>query len=603
MRTASVLLALLCAFAPTAHGQTGHPMPGSIGAVMTPEAHAARFPSPTSTVLSADALLSAAASQVVASSVTAAGALFLASPDAPLHTVAYHSAEVVVDAAGGRHVGFVIYAHSEQKKTFYAYCPPSGPSVCADPAAWQYVWLTTDMPFIQIKVTPAGKVRLLLYNDFLVIENKSATFYRYFECDANCGDGAAWRAFDLGHTLNGGGMYTQDYPATNFTLDPTGRPRFVYHYGTEWFGSNHEYTEYMAGCDAADCASADAWWFKRLPDHSYMDDLERSQLSYTPDGRARLLTILDYGFATWLVYMECTVACNGPQDWTTPYPILHISSGPGHRSWTMAFDSQGRPRVAARPLGGKMQFLWCDSDCASGNWWTYSLDFGNSAEYYPTIAIDSNDRPRLTFQSVGHGIAYAWCGQECESGNSRWWFVIAENSARLDQEQSINLPADCLRGGWIGGYRPRLVLDAQDNPLIAYDAEYLMECRRFPNDPSNPSTYTETKWWGSRLIFFSHHGVNGEQEVPTGMLTGILPNYPNPFIGMTSLPFDLARAGHVRMVVYDLLGREVEVLLEGWLPAGPHRIDWVADGRAGGTYIARLQTPAGTVSRNLTLIR
>lgn len=83
--------------------------------------------------------------------------------------------------------------------------------------------------------------------------------------------------------------------------------------------------------------------------------------------------------------------------------------------------------------------------------------------------------------------------------------------------------------------------------------------------------------------------------------------HPNPFAGWTTLAFELAEPGPVRLAVYDVRGREVAVLAEGPLPAGAHTVAWdgTAGGRTlpGGVYLARLEAEAGQATVKLTLLR
>ena len=85
-------------------------------------------------------------------------------------------------------------------------------------------------------------------------------------------------------------------------------------------------------------------------------------------------------------------------------------------------------------------------------------------------------------------------------------------------------------------------------------------------------------------------------------------NYPNPFNPATTIRFALPQATEVRLVVYDIQGREVARLLDGDWPAGYHHVVW--DGRAAtgrgvpsGIYIARLSTPTYAKSIKLVLLR
>jgi hypothetical protein len=73
---------------------------------------------------------------------------------------------------------------------------------------------------------------------------------------------------------------------------------------------------------------------------------------------------------------------------------------------------------------------------------------------------------------------------------------------------------------------------------------------------------------------------------------------PNPCLGATTLRFELARPGSVRLEVFDVGGRRVRVIEDAPLPAGAHARSW--DGRDGagrrvapGLYLARVTGPQG----------
>ena len=85
-------------------------------------------------------------------------------------------------------------------------------------------------------------------------------------------------------------------------------------------------------------------------------------------------------------------------------------------------------------------------------------------------------------------------------------------------------------------------------------------------------------------------------------------NYPNPFNPTTTLRFDLPAATHVRIVIYDLLGREVVHLVNGRLEAGYHGLIWNGRDTRGrevptSIYIARLVTPEYTKSIKMVLLK
>jgi hypothetical protein len=84
-------------------------------------------------------------------------------------------------------------------------------------------------------------------------------------------------------------------------------------------------------------------------------------------------------------------------------------------------------------------------------------------------------------------------------------------------------------------------------------------------------------------------------------------NYPNPFNPSTVIGFTIAgTAGgreRVRLTVYDLLGREAAVLVDGALPAGRHSARWDASGMPSGVYYYTLEAAGTRTSRAMILTR
>jgi uncharacterized repeat protein (TIGR01451 family) len=83
-------------------------------------------------------------------------------------------------------------------------------------------------------------------------------------------------------------------------------------------------------------------------------------------------------------------------------------------------------------------------------------------------------------------------------------------------------------------------------------------------------------------------------------ITGV---YPMPVADRASVRVSLAREGNVRASLYDMLGREVAVLTDGFEPAGRMRLPLDASGLASGTYFVRVVTERGTLVEQITLAR
>jgi cyclomaltodextrinase len=72
--------------------------------------------------------------------------------------------------------------------------------------------------------------------------------------------------------------------------------------------------------------------------------------------------------------------------------------------------------------------------------------------------------------------------------------------------------------------------------------------------------------------------------------TVLAQNYPNPFNPVTTIRFDLSERGEVTLMVFDILGREVETLIKGERNAGRYTVQFHGSGLSSGVYFYRLQT-------------
>ncbi len=86
-------------------------------------------------------------------------------------------------------------------------------------------------------------------------------------------------------------------------------------------------------------------------------------------------------------------------------------------------------------------------------------------------------------------------------------------------------------------------------------------------------------------------------------------NYPNPFNPSTFIPVFLPDNGELRLAIFDLLGREVSVIHDGWLTSGQYTFQWDSRSQvcSSGIYILSLSLKSGTtrqsISRQIHLLK
>jgi uncharacterized protein (DUF1501 family) len=132
-------------------------------------------------------------------------------------------------------------------------------------------------------------------------------------------------------------------------------------------------------------------------------------------------------------------------------------------------------------------------------------------------------------------------------------------------------------------------------------------------------------WFGASLTEMQSVLPNHADTVPLIQTSALLPvekrpqtasgfaldqNYPNPFNPATKILYSVGVVGgqwsvasRVRLAVYDLLGREVAVLVDERKEPGSYTVTWDASGSASGVYICRMIAGTYVASRKMVLTK
>jgi hypothetical protein len=105
-------------------------------------------------------------------------------------------------------------------------------------------------------------------------------------------------------------------------------------------------------------------------------------------------------------------------------------------------------------------------------------------------------------------------------------------------------------------------------------------------------------------VIIRHAGVNDDHRmdgIPRQFYLG--QNFPNPFNPVTELHYGMAMAGHVKLTVWDVLGREVAVLVDGVRSPGHYVVEFDGTNLPAGLYFYSLTVPEGTQSRRMMLLK
>lgn len=104
--------------------------------------------------------------------------------------------------------------------------------------------------------------------------------------------------------------------------------------------------------------------------------------------------------------------------------------------------------------------------------------------------------------------------------------------------------------------------------------------------------------------------IDGFEGDPTGVPREIIPgdfalyqNYPNPFNPETKIGFSVSKTLDVKLVIFDVLGREIETLINEEKFPGEYSVKFDGTNLPSGTYLCRLRVGENTRTIKMTLIK
>lgn len=121
-------------------------------------------------------------------------------------------------------------------------------------------------------------------------------------------------------------------------------------------------------------------------------------------------------------------------------------------------------------------------------------------------------------------------------------------------------------------------------------------------------------WWDTRNgstnseIYYKRNGTGntiGVQTISTEMPRNfsLSQNYPNPFNPVTNIKFSIAKSGNVKLVIFDINGREVAAVVNEYLSAGIYKADFDGKNLASGIYFYKILTNEFTDVKKMILVK
>jgi hypothetical protein len=145
-------------------------------------------------------------------------------------------------------------------------------------------------------------------------------------------------------------------------------------------------------------------------------------------------------------------------------------------------------------------------------------------------------------------------------------------------------------------------------PAGTYTVSEILQTGWIQTCPPLPGTYIQTILPGQAInnLNFGNRidtvtGINKHTEIPTDF--GLLQNSPNPFNPTTTIEYQLPVPVFVKISVFDILGREIALLVNENKSAGKYRVTFDAGTLPAGAYFCRIQAGQFRATRKLVLLK
>jgi hypothetical protein len=133
-----------------------------------------------------------------------------------------------------------------------------------------------------------------------------------------------------------------------------------------------------------------------------------------------------------------------------------------------------------------------------------------------------------------------------------------------------------------------------------------MTFKYFDSENGEIVEFAETLTFTSNMVVgdgFNTFGLSRERDLSQPMTYGISDAYPNPFNPVTSFEYTIPEDGMVQVAVYDINGRMVAELADGYMSAGTYPVVWDANDLSSGVYMVNMISGDFSTMQKVMLIK
>jgi hypothetical protein len=306
----------------------------------------------------------------------------------------------------------------------------------------------------------------------------------------------------------------------------------------------------------------------------------------------------------------------GVQQWIKVHEIHFASLAPVG----LVVDYKNNVYVAATGVAreGRESYMVVKYNSDGREEWT--ADYDESRDQYdlaPTdVAVDVSGNAYITGSRSQSAFEPSY---DCLTvkfnalGIQQW--AARYNGPNNDQDYPSALRVDGLGNVYVTGVSFN-ASTGDDFATVKYNTDGVEEWVVRYNSPDNASDWATALVvdnWGDVYVAGRIGGDNSgyitmikytqEENSNTPRAYNLSQSFPNPFADLANIRFRLPSSGFVTLKVYDVLGQEVETLLNGTQSAGDYRLQWNPINLSNGVYFYRLQAGDFIETKKLVLLR
>jgi uncharacterized delta-60 repeat protein len=330
------------------------------------------------------------------------------------------------------------------------------------------------------------------------------------------------------------------------------------------------------------------------------------------------VTGYSFGNVTSEDYATIKYNTDGVELWVARYD----TPGPDI-AYALALDDSGNAYVTGESWGTYMDYLTLKYDPDGNQIWEARYNGpGNGYDKAEALALDDAGNVYVTGYSEGIGTSNDYATIKYDPGGNELWVTRYDGPGNGD-DVANTLAVDDSGNVYVTGYSEGSGTQ-EDYATIKYDPDgnQLWEIRyNGPGDSTDYANALAVDNSGNVYVTGYSEGSGTQEDYATikysEIVLGVendpstaIPDefalrgpYPNPFNPVTTFKIELPVASWVTLEIFDVSGRSLGFVVDGWRSAGYHEVTFDAVGLASGVYVYRLEAGDYNVSGKMVLMK